>query len=550
MGLRQLVERFVGGVPAVAPVVPGRTPSGLPAVPGRGRVSSEYMRGERGPVFGGWQPTLRDQREDVRAAYWRAAARTVDAIHNSGWLSGAVDQAVASTIGTGLQLASRPDYEALGWTAEESRVWARQVERRWEAWAASPAECDAAGLMTMAQLQGAVLRSYYAYGEGLAVLPWIKRSISRSRTKVQLVSPHRLVQDSNGIDLYQGVRVDSYSLPLAYCLRMPSPIFEDGQILEMPARDGASRPLIAHVFDGAAGQIRGISPMAPVLQVVRQLDQLQNATLTAAMIQTILAATVESDAPTPEVLQAFQSEEEQDDGPAGIGSMLGAKTAWYENTKIDLGGLARIAHLLPGEKLTLQGSKHPNQNYEAFCKFLLRETSRCLGMTFEEVSNDYTSATYASVRMSVSSNWPMVLHRRKVIPGRFSQVVYEAWLEEEIDSGLIPFPGGLPGFLANRPAAVRADWRGPAKPQADDLKAAKAYEVLKNLGVITDEAICADMGLDWEDVYDQLEREQQLRKEKGLPDSRQTPQDNLADGLIAQDERGKPVAVEEREPSS
>lgn len=536
MGLRQLVDRFIGGVPGPA--------QGVPSAPGRGRAKSEYMRGERSPIFAGWNPALRDQREDVRAGYWRAAARTVDAIHNSGWLSGAVDQAIASTIGTGLQLASRPDFEALGWTADKASEWARLVERRWEAWASCPAECDAGGRMTMGQIQAAVLRSYYGYGEAIAALPWIRRPISRSRTKVQLISPHRLVQDSNGIDLYQGIRIDRYSLPLAYCLRMADPVSEGGQIIEMPARDAASRPMIAHVFDGGAGQIRGISPMAPVLQVVRQLDQLQNATLAAAMLQTILAATVESAAPTPEVLRAFQGEDEQDEG-ASIEGMLGAKTAWYENTKIDLGGFARIAHLLPGEKLNMQSSKHPNGNYEAFAKFLLRETARCLGMTFEAVSGDYSSATYASVRMSVSENWPLTLHRRKVIPGRFSQTVFEAWIEEEIDAGLIPFPGGLDGFLANRPAAIRADWRGPAKPQADDLKAAKAYETLKSLGVITDEAICADMGTDWEDVYEQLQREQSLREKLGLRDPLKPGVDPVADKLLTQDD--PPPAAKQEE---
>ena len=51
--------------------------------------------------------------------------------------------------------------------------------------------------------------------------------------------------------------------------------------------------------------------MAPAIQVVRQYDQLANATLTAALIQAIFAATIESDAPTEQLLSALQDEEEQ-----------------------------------------------------------------------------------------------------------------------------------------------------------------------------------------------------------------------------------------------
>ena len=65
----------------------------------------------------------------------------------------------------------------------------------------------------------------------------------------------------------------------------------------------------------------------------------------------------------------------------------------------------------------------------------------------------------------------------------------EAWLEEEIAAGRIPFPGGYRAFLLNRNAASRAFWIGAPKPVADDLKSAKAHQVYRDMGVITDEMI-------------------------------------------------------------
>jgi hypothetical protein len=41
--------------------------------PARGKPGAAYMRNERHALFENWYPILRDPREDVRAAYWRAA---------------------------------------------------------------------------------------------------------------------------------------------------------------------------------------------------------------------------------------------------------------------------------------------------------------------------------------------------------------------------------------------------------------------------------------------------------------------------------------------
>jgi lambda family phage portal protein len=200
-------------------------------------------------------------------------------------------------------------------------------------------------------------------------------------------------------------------------------------------------------------------------------------------------------------------------------SALAAKGSWYKSTKIDLGRSGRIAHLFPGEKLEFHGSQTPNATYEAFAKFLLREIARCLGMTFETLTGDYSGATYSSVRMATSEIWPIIMARSTNIVGRFYQIVYEAWMEEEIESGRMEFAGGIDKFFANRDAVCRAEWRGPAKPQADDLKTAKGHEIYKRLGLLSDEIICADLGFVWEDILEQRAREKDMRAKLGLPET-------------------------------
>jgi len=218
-----------------------------------------------------------------------------------------------------------------------------------------------------------------------------------------------------------------------------------------------------------------------------------------------------------------------------------AQSGWYDNATINLGINGRIAHLFPGQKLELHRAQHPHSDYRDFAAHLLRELARCMGLTYESATADYTNATYSSVRMATGEIFQITLYRRAHLVAPFCNAVYEAWLEEEIVRGGIPFPGGVEGFLANRSAASRAIWRGAPKPQADDLKMAKAHEIWCRLGVMTDAAIAEDLGHDIEDVYAQRAREKALRDTYGLPDHQYqgiTNTDDRSADLGSQDPSG------------
>ncbi len=498
-----LVARILGAMVPAAPI-------------GGPRPRAGYMRGEQTSIFRSWMPTLRDSREDVRQAYWLSAARTVEMMHNSGWLAGLVRQAKASILGDGLELVAIPDWQALGWTNKEANDWARLVKTRWNAWASKPLECDAAGKWDMHQQAHAALSGYFATGEIVQHLRWIGRPQSRTRTKIQLVPSPRLVQESNGVDLYQGVRVDVNGMPVSYRLRLTMPLLDTGTIFELAARDTANRPIVAHIFDGEIGQMRGISPFAPALKSLREFDRLGTATLSTELARAIIAGTIESPAPTQEVMQAFQDPDEQGTG-SSIDDMMAARAEYYEGSNFDLNGPIKLIHLFPGEKLDLK-TGNQSSNYLPLSENLLREVAVCAGHTVEEVTGNYSGASYTSVRIATTTRWPITLFRRKHIARPFYQNAYECWLEEQIDRGDIPFRGGLEAFLASRDEACRAKWRGPPKPQADDLKYAKASETLYRMNAVTLERVCGDNGDDWEDVLEQLAEEKAKRKALGLPE--------------------------------
>lgn len=481
-----------------------------------------FMRGGIGSVFlSSWRPELRDPREDVREAYVDAAARTVDAIHNSGWLAGVVDQFVAEAVGLGLRLKPLPDREALGWERPRAQEWSRRVQWRFARYAENPSEVDLGGRQTLAQMSATAMRQWFATGEIVSQIPAYRREGGESNVKVLLLPSQRLMQKTQAPGLIQGVKMDSVGFPTGYHFQMDDPFLGRREVV-VAARDGIGRPQVAHVFDGMAGQIRGITPLAPALQVVRQFDQLANATLSAAMVQAIFAATLESASPTESVLQGMQGAGEglpSFDATPSIDDMIGQKAAWYDNTKISLGSHGKVVHLFPGDSLKFNRSEHPNATYEAFAKFLLREIARCIGVTFETMTGDYTGATYASLNIGTAVVWEIVKYRRKHILGRFLEAVYQAWLEDEIEHGRILFPGGLAGFLANRSAVVPCEWVGSGRPPADELKTAKQLDTLLNACGIMSRRRAADLlGYDYDDELEDMADERDRRADHGLPE--------------------------------
>ncbi|MET1410712.1 phage portal protein [Roseibium sp. HPY-6] len=491
-------------------------------LPGRSQPSAQFLRPDRSGFLAGWpRPSLREASKDVREAWSSVASRAIESIHNSGWMKGAVDQAVGDTIGNGLKLTPKPDWQLCGFSSQDDAgEWARNVAMRFRSYANNPHECDARGKMTIAKMARTQLKSHYAFGEGVARMVLRQRPNSLTRTKVQLLSPLRITQETREeVRLHQGVYQDADGMAIGYRVRARLNGFD--KTVDMLARDKEGHPLIIHTYDGDADQTRGISPFAAILKVFRQVDQLADATLVAALLQTVFAATIKSNALSEEVFEGLSTKGEgegQTQVSSELETFLGLKEAWAKNTKLDLGAHGKIAHLFFGEELQFHNTNHPHNNYLPFMRNLLREIARAIGVSYEALAFDYEGATYSSVRMGIASLWPQVVSRREDLVAPFYQAVYDAWLEEQIFNRWIPFPGGYRNFLRVRAAATQTDWNGPAKPTADDLKSAKSMGERLERGVTNLSIECGELGYEWESVAEQRARETKRYEDLGLSD--------------------------------
>ncbi|MDX6806324.1 phage portal protein [Terrihabitans rhizophilus] len=514
--------------------VPARSARDVEPLARPNRPTARYLRPDRSGILGMRRAVTRDAKVDVLEAAERASALALDFMQNSGWLAGAADQIISDTIGTELKLNARPDLAALGYTEEERSAWCRIVEAQWRRYAWNPAECDLAGKSTVAEMLDAVVRHYLAYGEAFGVFDYLtvrrRRTLGlETGTKVSLVAPHRLPRTTREFEgLEQGIYHDALGRAQFYGFRRR----ESGIDVEsaVPARD------VVHLMDRGdnPGSPRGISVMAPVLRVMSQSDQLADATLATALLQTIFAATIKSPEPSADAFGAIQTLADTEmpdgfeDGPVAWADYVGALQqdligVWDQRINalksggVNLSDTARIAHIGPGEELQFLTAQTPGSNYLPFSKNLQQEVARRLGITLESYSMDHTGASYSSVRMGISSIWPIVMRRRERIAAPFAQAVYERWLEESIAEGRIPMKGGYQAFLANRQRVVWAEWQGPAKPTADDYKSAMASKLRLETGLSSLADECAEYGRDWEENATQIEREMAALAKRGIP---------------------------------
>ena len=490
------------------------------ALPSSPQHTAQYMRGERNSLFAGWRPAVQRNYQDVSNGWSMAAARAKDIIQNSGMITGMISQSKSDIVGKGLQLRLKPNVEYFGGSEDAAQKWAADVERKFRMWGARPQECDAEDRSTFGKFQSKQFGAFIAFGETFTAVP-ARRTTQRTkyRTKFKAVPAYLVSTHRNGTDVIHGVKVDQFGAAQGYWFRetkMGQLVV--GQDVYVPRRDYLGRPNVIHVMDGEIDEVRGISKLAPVLQVVKQFDQLQTATLQAALLQTVFAATIESNLPSVEILNALRNPGDPAQA-SGLENFMDASAGWNKNVNIDLDQPGRIAHLFSGEELKFNKNQHPNEFYDKFISWLLREIARCLDLTYESATGDFSSATYASLNIGETKNYQTVLARRNNIIAPMNDEIFDCWLEEAIMLGTVKFPGDLEGFYNNRADAFETSWRGPGKPQADDLKAAKGYESLLNNRIASATEIAEERGRDIDDIYAEIEREQAERQRRGIKDA-------------------------------
>ncbi|EOC3022001.1 phage portal protein [Escherichia coli] len=205
--------------------------------------------------------------------------------------------------------------------------------------------------------------------------------------------------------------------------------------------------------------------------------------------------------------------QEQKDNP--LINILEKFSSWYDTNNVTLGGV-KIPHLFPGDDLKLQTAQDSDNGFSALEQALLRYIAAGLGVSYEQLSRDYSKVSYSSARASANESWRYFMGRRKFIAARLATQMFSCWLEEALLRGIIRPPRARFDFYQARSAWSRAEWIGAGRMAIDGLKEVQESVMRIEAGLSTYEKELALMGEDYQDIFRQQVRESAERQKAGL----------------------------------
>lgn len=463
---------------------------------------------------GAWQPRL--ESADSANSYEREtiAARVHDLVRNDGWASAGVQKKVDMAIGGGWRLSCKPDFRALGQTPEWAAEWSTKVEALWRSHANDPRrfidlerELDFAGLIALK------FRHFCTDGESLSVMRWRERGGMFS-TCEQIIDPDRLSNPnwrSDTATLRGGKERDADGTTIAFHIRSahPGDTYLGAQRAvwdRVPRETDWGRPIVIHHSEPTrAGESRPVSPLAPILAKFRMLGRYDQAELQAAILNAVFAAFLESPFSGEELMQGMDNVVQYQD----------LREATHERMGMKVDGV-RINMLAPGEKFEMTQAARPAVAFAAFEAACLRNCASAMGISYEQLSMDWSQTNYSSARGALMEVWRNVTARKSHFAQGAVMPHYMAWMEEAFDLGYLEAPPGAPEFWAAPVAYLGADWIGPARGWVDPVKEAQGSQLRQEAGVSTLEKEAAEQGGDYKEIMIQRRREMDEAKALGL----------------------------------
>jgi lambda family phage portal protein len=484
-----------------------------------------------------WNPSMGSADYDMLWQKPLIDARVRDTLRNDAYVVNASRIRQDSIVGSVYFLNSKPATRVLGKQFDDTweEEFQEEVEAKFMLWAESPNKwVDAARRNTLTDLVRLAVAGELSDGEVLASSEWLRDRGRPFHTAIQMLDIARLDTPPmfhNDRLVRRGVRRNHYGAPISYFIRRahPSDWMDPmvNQWKEVKARKPWGRRQIIHIFEQQRpDQTRGISDLVSALKQLRQASKFRDVSLQNAIINATFAATIESEF-KEEAFDALGAQSASDFEQ----TYLGGVAQYFQHAgNIKLDG-ARVPVMYPGTRLQLRpaGSGGPlGSDFEAS---MLRYFAAATGISYEEISRDYTGTNYASIRAAAGKAYQSLQVRKIITADRFATMVYWLWLEEALNEGLIE---SLPNVAKNPTffytdnflnlmfeAIGQCDWIGASRGQIDELKETQAAVLRLKMNLTSYEQEMSRLGQDWRKVLKQRAREKEMIEELGLePDEK------------------------------
>lgn len=400
--------------------------------------------------------------------------------NNNSYCKGIVSTIANDVVGTGAKIQVN--------SANDS--FSDKVEKDFTEW------CKAVGL---AEKLRTAESCKIVDGQAFLLLTTNPKLNNTVKLDIQLIDADRVTSDvvSFTDPVIDGMELDRYGNVINYTVYDKHP--SENCLAKL---QNIKAKYMVHLFcSDRAGQHRGVSQLAPALELFAQLRDWTQATLTAAQTAACITAFIQTDAPAGG--QAEQIEP-------------------LETIPLEQGQLMTLP---AGWKFSATKAEQPVSTYAQFKDEIISEIGRCLNIPYNICKCDSQNASYASSRLDTQIYFKTIKLEQQYIIRNCLQRIFQAWLQQYTLNGAVILPQFEHCFMFEMGMVEHSD------PQ----KMANAQSIqLKNLTTTLAE-IYAEKGKDYEKELRQIAYEKKLMEQLGLSfaDLATTPVNN--DGISKQD---------------
>lgn len=462
-------------------------------VPARSRSAAQrdFSAANTGRLAGGWQTRNISANADLYRALDIVRARSRDLCNNNDYAKRFLGMVAANVVGgTGVALQARV-YDA---PKKPDTGANAAIERAWEQWSARGV-CDVTGRFSFREIQMLAIKA--AARDGAPLIRIVRGTAAGNAfgLAVQLLDIDRLDTQlvrapANGQnEIKMGVEVDSFGRAIAYWLRPyhPAELFlVDGSQIREHTRVVASDIIHPFIADRPE-QLRELPWMHAAMTRLNNLGGYEEAAVIAARVGASKMGFFQSpDGKAP-------GEDEDEEG--------------VPFTEVEPG---QFGVLPSGTEFQPFNPDYPHQMYEQFVKACLRGVASGLGVAYHALANDLTSVSFSSIRSGTLEERDQWMAIQSWFVESFLEPVYREWIRAALAFGQVKLDNGSALSVAKLDKFSAHAWQPRRWQWVDPKKDMEARILALQHGFTSHQAICAELGVDFEDVLVQLKAEQDL----------------------------------------
>jgi lambda family phage portal protein len=359
---------------------------------------------------------------------------------------------------------------------------------RWNAWAHDPAAVSADGRLDFRGVQEQMVIARKQDGEAFLELlpgfpnPW--RFAVQFWDADQLDHEYNIPAGSGQNEIRMGIEVTAWNRPVAYWMWRRHPTdygtVQGNKRIRIPAER------MIHWFEPLrAGRTRGVPEAAAILMEARMYQGYREAELVAAR--------------TSAAKMGFIQRPVDDLAGAGVDEQL------PETMDADAGVFTRLGI---GETFAPWDPQHPVTAFNDFCKGILRNIASGLGLSYISLSGDLADTSYSSGRVGLLQEQDEWKTQQQRLIAVLCRRLWPVWFAQARLTGQLDVIEDVP--------TEAIQWQARSFPWIDPRTEVEATVTELTEGLTSRTRVCAQKGVDFFEVLDELAKEQAEAERLGV----------------------------------